>query len=130
MEPNFQTLTCADPKIDSYAVGFDPAQIPLSDLLFMELPPQNIDGTGSEQFRRFGFWVKNQKLIPLSSNRFTTVPSLPQSPFPFSRLASMVPTNGSHFFIYHQLNVSSFAEDRWDDSLGGWVSNSFEISMT
>ena len=95
----------------------------------MDLPPQNFDGLGSGAPRAFGFWVKNQALTALLSDPFSSVPTSPQSPFPFSRLAGMIPVNGSDFFIYHQLNASSFAEDQWDDSLGGWISNSFEISM-
>lgn len=99
----------------------------------MDVPLQTfedtIDGPIQPTLGRvLGFWVKNQTLTPLSGDFYSKSPS-PQSLFPFSRLASIVPVNSSDFFIYHQLNASSFGEERWDDSFGGWVSNSFEISM-
>ncbi|KAL8792432.1 MAG: hypothetical protein Q9195_004965 [Heterodermia aff. obscurata] len=113
----------------SPAAGSEPGLIPPSDLLAMNRPFQGSEETDGETIETYGrdlvFWVKNQTLTPLSDSVVTS----PQSLFPFSRLASIVPLNGSDFFIYHQLNASNFAEDRWDDSLSGWISNSFEISM-
>ena len=76
----------------------------------------------------YAFWV-NDTGLTLSTDMFKTLPSLPHSSFPFKRLAGTSLVNGTSFFIYHQLNSSTFAEDQWDNSLGGWVSNSFEISM-
>ena len=126
-----QILTCADSET-SHAVGFEPSLIPCSDLVFMGVQLQTFeetsDGTIQPTFARvLGFWVKNQTLTPLSD--FYSKSTLPQSLFPFSRLASIVPANSSDFFIYHQLNASNFGEERWDDSLNGWTSTSFEISM-
>ena len=110
-------------------VGFIPGLIQYSDLLVMMLPPANLDGSGDGLFQTYGFWVNDKRLVPLASDLFDSLPVLPESPFPFTRLAGLSPSNGSSFFIYHQLNASSFAEDQWDSSVGGWVSSSFTISM-
>ena len=45
----------------------------------------------------------------------------PVTPFPFARLASVYPADGSSTFLYHQINDTTFAEEHWDSSSEAWL---------
>lgn len=51
----------------------------------------------------------------------------PETPFPFKRLAGTEEYNSTNLIIYHQLNTTTFAEDKFDASIGNWVSTFFDI---
>ena len=116
-------------------VGLDPSSIGQSDLLMIGILDTSPDAAISipPTYQTYGFWINKGRLVPFnhssSSFSFESLPNLPKSPFPFTRMAALSPTNGTSFFIYHQLNASSFVEDQWDSSVGGWISNSIAISM-
>ena len=100
----------------------DPTGIQKSDLV-------TIASTGDPSDSQYGFCVKDKRLALLGTDyMFKTIPSMPSTPYPFARLARLTPAIGTNFFIYHQLNASTFAEDQWDDTVGGWVSNLFSIA--
>lgn len=100
-------------------MGFDSDFIQHSDILVLDL-----------NLHLYGFWVKGSTLMPFTdiSTIFSSLPTLPMSSFPFTRLAGLSDANSSTVFIYHQLNASTFAEDQWD-STSGWISNAITISM-
>ena len=76
-------------------------------------------------------WVNSTKLsmhdafyedfLPLSPK------DTPESPFPFSRLATVTQTNSSVFLLYHQINSTTIAEDSWDSQIRVWKSNYITI---
>lgn len=76
----------------------------------------------------YGFWVNGSVLISFTAHRETR-PGSPKSPFPFTRLAGTRKDNDTSLFIYHQLNASTFAEEQWDITEGGWISNTFTVRM-
>ena len=49
----------------------------------------------------------------------------PVTPFPFARLASAYPADGSSTFLYHQINDTTFAEEHWDSSSAAWLTPDF-----
>ena len=69
-----------------------------------------------------------------NTTHFTTLPILPESPFPFTRLAGygLDGTDGTDvsLFIYHQLNASAFEELQWLGLADGWNSTLITIAMT
>ena len=101
------------------SAGFVPDLIPKSDILL----------TGTDGDPAHGFWVNKGKLTALSGTTLTPLSSMPDSQFPFSRLAGISPANSTRLLVYHQLNASTFVEDEWDSSVGGWVSRHLTISM-
>lgn len=81
----------------------------------------------------YGMWVNDMGLALVSSDigafqiggSPTSIPIMPSSPFPFSRLAGYGAVNS--LFVYHQINASTFMEETWDNSMGGWVSNKLVV---
>ena len=74
-------------------------------------------------------WVNGTALAPLCP---PDVPSHPQaaptSPYPFKRLATTSAPNSTIFYIYHQLDDMTFAEDEWSQLNGGWTTSNISIS--
>ena len=62
-------------------------------------------------------WINGTQpaLFPSSSAE------LPDSAFPFTRLASVTSDDQKSTFLYHQMTGTTFAEEQWDDSLGAWT---------
>lgn len=107
---------------DSLSEIIDPIEIQNSDLVTISNPEDPSDS-------QYGFRVKEKRLASLGPEaEFNLIPSTPSTPYPFGRLAGFSSAVGANFFIYHQLNASTFAEDQWDDTVGGWVSNLFSIA--
>ena len=62
-------------------------------------------------------WINGTQ--PVTVNLRETIPSAtPNSPFPFTRLASVAFLLTT--YLYHQINGTSFAEEQWDDSESTW----------
>jgi hypothetical protein len=78
----------------------------------------------------YGFVVNGTALTSIyqPDTQLTSAP--PGSPFPFARLASTVPPNGTAFYVYHQIDNVTFAEDKYDLSIGHWASKNITISTT
>ncbi|MCJ1247925.1 hypothetical protein MMC30_005140 [Trapelia coarctata] len=76
----------------------------------------------------YGYLVNGTALVSLyrSDGQLSSVP--PESPFHFARLASTVPTNGTVFYMYHQIDNVTFAEDKYDMSIGHWASTNITIA--
>lgn len=47
----------------------------------------------------------------------------PDKAFPFARLASVTLADGSATYLYHQMNGTTLAEEKWDASLSAWSSS-------
>lgn len=107
---------------------FDQDSLRDSDILMIDSAGTEFDGT-------YGFWVNGLELTPFKNGDGIIeigIPSLsavPNSPFPFARLAGTSHENGTKILLYHQLNASTFAQDDWDSAVGGWVSDAFTIPM-
>lgn len=111
--------------VGNITTGFVPDLIPKSDILLIEITSTATAGSAQD----YGFWVDQGKLTGFSDLGFGSLPIMPGSPFPFSRLAGMSPANSTSLFVYHQLDASTFIEDEWDASVGGWVPRHITISM-
>ncbi|MCJ1479151.1 hypothetical protein MMC13_007835 [Lambiella insularis] len=81
--------------------------------------------------RVYGFWVNGTTLSSITSFGNDVYPTTsPSSQFPYTRLASTSPGNGTEILLYHQINDTAFAEDVYDTSGGVWSSSSFTISTS
>ena len=74
--------------------------------------------------QEYGLWINGTQpaLIPTVS---TQNAALPSNHFPFRRLASVTPSDGSATYLYHQINGTTFAEEQWDDSFQSWVGTEY-----
>ncbi|KAL9593956.1 MAG: hypothetical protein Q9219_007294 [cf. Caloplaca sp. 3 TL-2023] len=95
-----------------------------SDLLILD---QNLSPglDGLNYFSPYYFWVNGTGLSP------ETVPltTMPDAPFPFKRLAGFSPAFGKRFILYHQLNGTAVGEEVYDALVGGWTSETIQISV-
>lgn len=109
--------------------GFDSTAIQNSDILMVSVNGTSLDMTGGPQ--SYGFTVEDAVLASFPAAfdiGGASLPSIPSTPFPYGRIDGFSTDNTSNLFIYHQLNYSHFAEEQWDPSVGGWISNSFPIA--
>ena len=79
-------------------------------------------GSGSGPY---GLWVNGSTLsiFPVSSGNGPTAEKNIGSPFPFKRLASITAVNSTNFYLYHQINETTFAEDFWETDVGEWTAS-------
>ena len=73
--------------------------------------------------KEYFIWITNGKpavLIPSEE----PVPKLPDNAFPFTRLASLTLADGS-YYLYHQINGTTFAEEQWDGTLQAWTATEY-----
>ena len=74
------------------------------------------------------FWVNGTKLAHAINLELAPAPADgPSSPFPYKRLGGASPFNATFFYIYHQMNDTTFAEDHWDETTEVWTSNNVTI---
>lgn len=100
---------------------FDPKRIETSDILCVF-----VDHDETVLFRHvYGLWVNDTQLSNATTEGLEA--PKPASSFPFTRLAGFSPLNSTYFFVYHQLNETAFAEDKWDILVQDWVSKDFTI---
>ena len=52
-------------------------------------------------------------------------PTVPDNAFPFARLASVPSHDQSTTFLYHQMNGTTFAEEKWDVSENTWLPSAY-----
>ena len=94
---------------------------------FTEFKSHNYPSTRSFDFAfinsgkaTFAVWVNGTNVYPVEDDSDGR-PVLPQTSFPFTRLASInVPENSSSY-LYHQINETTLAEEQYDDSLHEWL---------
>lgn len=68
-----------------------------------------------------GFWVNGTQLALLQSPVAFPVPdTTPNTTFPFTRFAQLLPSDGNTY-LYHQINVTTFAEEQFDFDQNYWV---------
>jgi len=74
----------------------------------------------------YGLFVNGKTLSSFSGDPelFT---SPPESPYPYTRLATTSQPNSYVFYLYHQINETTIAEDAWDESTGVWTSSKISI---
>lgn len=77
--------------------------------------------------RQAAIWINDTHpvAILLSGVAVPENVQMPKNPFPFARLASTTLDDGSVTFLYHQMNSTTIAEEKWDDSLSDWVSTEY-----
>ena len=60
-------------------------------------------------------WINKSK--PILGFNFVNVP---KNTFPFARLASATTLDNQTTYLYHQMNETTFAEESFERSVGGW----------
>ena len=66
----------------------------------------------------YGLWVDGTTLSYYNVDFKPLLGGSTNSPFPFTRLASIFPSNGSNFYLYHQISETTFVEDLWSSDIG------------
>ena len=73
-----------------------------------------------------GFWVNGTKLATLQDFEVPGTPdSSPNNTFPFTRLAQVTPLDLSVTYLYHQINSTTFSEEKYDYGLGQWLPSTY-----
>ena len=78
----------------------------------------------------YAFWVNSTSLQAIDD--FAVPDRIPRlSPCPYKRIVTAIPVGveSSIFYLYHQINESTFAEHAFDHSAGSWI-DSRSISIT
>ena len=86
----------------------------------------NIQNSDLSLTNAWFLWVNNATLMDANGNN---VPA-PLSPFPYSRFSTSNVGTGSNFYLYHQINGTTFAEDLFDSSIGHFTSSFFSIGTS
>ena len=73
--------------------------------------------------RDWWFWFNDATLALTGSLNGSGVPPT-ASPFPYTRLATSLVENSLDFYLYHQINQTTFVED-WYDSLVGYFTTTY-----
>ena len=94
-------------------IDYNPGQGQIQD---SAIQPSDIAMFGSES----AMWVNDTQPV-LYPGLIDVAPPLPDSKFPFARLASVTLADQSATFLYHQINGTTFAEEQWDASLSNWL---------
>lgn len=115
--------------------GFDPSHLgppterfqPVVNRDHLAAPIELVQTSSTQDNSLYQFWVNKTRLEMQSL--FWSLPTSvgpnfgPETEFPYTRLAVTVPFNASAYYLYHQLNQTTIAEDRWSPDSGVWVSN-------
>ena len=123
-------IACTVPNNSIYSV----VQNAYSNGSFMGVIPPSFLANGYDNIRNsdlsltnaWFLWVDNATLMDANENN---VPA-PLSPFPYSRLSTNNVGTGSDFYLYHQINGTTFAEDLFDSSIGHFTSSFFSIGTS
>ena len=73
------------------------------------------------------FWVNNATLALTGSSNDSDVPPT-TSPFPYARPATSVVEGSQDFYLYHQINETTFVEDWYDGLVGYFNTTYFSVS--
>ena len=71
----------------------------------------------------FAVWVRGIEPIILNNYGFET--PAPNVSFPFRRLAGGISSDQAAYFLYHQINDTTFAEEQFDASSSDWLPSSY-----
>ena len=112
--------------------GFNPSHLASSEEMLQPVvnkdhlaaPIELVQTPITEKINPYQFWVNKTQLEMQPVSGYSGGPnSGPDTEFPYTRLAGTVPVNASAYYLYHQLNQTTIAEDRWSPDSGVWVSN-------
>ena len=84
-------------------------------------------GQTSDSVGNYGLWVNGTALSFLPALYSSPISNTGTSPFPFTRLAATSFIGSTAFYLYHQINTSTFAEDVWDTTVSSWSSSYISI---
>ena len=110
----------SDVSSASEANMFDPVLIGESDLQL---------ASNDNASHIYGFWVNENRLA--SFNTVHSSPNnqtMPNSSFPYARLAGINPIPGQVYFLYNQIGSETILENQWDLNSGNWTQR--EINIT
>ena len=63
-------------------------------------------------------WINGTQPVPIIAGG-GQLPAMPNNSFPFARLASVI--FESMTYLYHQINGTTFAEEKWDSFESAWI---------
>lgn len=77
----------------------------------------------------YGLWVNGTRLA--SFNTVSSSPNLqtiPDSLFPYVRLAGINPNPGYMYYLYNQISPDTFVENQWDHNEDIWTPSKIKIT--
>ena len=74
-----------------------------------------------------GYWVNGTTFSFLQSDHVDSLSS-PRSPFPYTRMATMLGATDGSYSLFHQIDALTLAEEVWNPGLSGWTSFNINIS--
>ena len=77
--------------------------------------------------RPFALWINGTKPSVLSYTGYIEVDDAPNVSFPFTRLASITSPEQNTSYLYHQIDGTTLAEERYEYSLGQWLSTNITV---
>ena len=118
---------------DSDRISYVPGHVDHEDFDISQLTVFN-DSKSTPYFSTFYFNRTTLRLFPtdLPGGLSEIVPPVirPPSLFPFARLGSTTLLNSTVVYLYHQLNETAFAEDKYDTVGSFWTSSILGLSLT
>ena len=85
--------------------------------------------SASSSYTLFGFWVNGTSLAAYTTKNIA-LSTMPESPFPFSRLAGTTVGNSSDVYLYHQINETAIAEDVYNTDGGFFTTTYMNIAVS
>ena len=83
----------------------------------------------ASSYTLFGFWVNGTSLAAYTTKNIG-LSTMPNSAFPYSRLAGTTVGNSSDVYLYHQINETSIAEDVYNTDGGFFTTTYMNIEVS
>ena len=74
--------------------------------------------------------MNQTKLSFLSNGGQDKLPETPSTPFPYPRIATTTTINNRAFYVYHQLNETTMAQEVWDPNSPNWSSVYIDVAVS
>ena len=94
---------------------------------FQQYQPSNFSGIKDSDLvlaspLQFAVWVRGTE--PIILNNYGVETPAPNVSFPFRRLAGVTSSDQAAYFLYHQIDGTTFAEEQFDASSSDWLPSS------
>ncbi|MCJ1261816.1 hypothetical protein MMC22_001684 [Lobaria immixta] len=106
---------------------------PVSDIDRSTAPFDLLQISPTQEINPVLFWINGTKLEikQVRSNLGVTGFNVPESGsktgFPYSRLGVTMPLNATAYYLYHQLDNVTIAEEKWSSETGVWVLSNITV---
>lgn len=77
----------------------------------------------------YAFWVNGTRLASFNTVRSSpNIQTLPTTSFPYVRLAGIIPSVHSVYYLYNQIGPDTFVENQWDLDHNNWTPRKINIT--